>query len=176
MSKSPKVHCPNKTLPGLGHKDLQDAQWTRPKSSLPPAVLGPTPNLPAPALLGLWAGGSHPTSPPYALPLRQLILNSWRAGQQQLCTHSLAKGRTHMFSLQSGGAGRGQKESRLNWGETGSWELSCSCCLHCPGPEVRGWQLAVEEHKTPPYPGGESQGPRGVWIEVRVEYPLESQG
>lgn len=53
-----------------------------------------------------------------------------------------------MFSLQSDGAGRGEKESRLNWGEgaeTGRWGPSCSCCLHGPGPEVRGWLLAVEE-------------------------------
>lgn len=60
-------------------QDLQDAQGMQPESSLPPAILGLAPDLPARAPLGLWAGHSHPASPPYALPVRQLILNSWRA-------------------------------------------------------------------------------------------------
>lgn len=131
------------------------------------AVLGLTPNLPAPAPPHL---PMHQRTPPPHPTLRQLILNSWRTGRQRLCAHSLVKGRTHMFSLQSGGAGGGEKESWLNCGGNRQMgggghpvpaastalgqrsEVSCS--------QRKSWEK--DEHETRPHPTlGERPGVPG---------------
>lgn len=63
-----------------------------------------------------------------------------------------------MFSLQSGGAGRGEKESRLNCGGD-RWMRGgpCSCCLRHPGPEVGPGEGPLGEGEEE-----EGWGPRGV--------------
>lgn len=124
---------------------------------------GPDSNLPGQALLGwplpmacrLWPGPGHPSPSHTHTPFRQLILNSWGLGWRQLCAQGSAEGRTHMFSLQSSGAGRREKESRLNrWGDR---QMGVSLFLLPPSPWPMGQRLAAhsggtwaeEEHQTP---------------------------
>lgn len=145
------------------HLGDKDPQWTQPESGQPPLNLGPTPdsNLPGQALLGwplptacrLRPGPGHP-SPSHSLPSRQLILNSWGLGWRQLCAQGWAEGRTHMFSLQSSGAGRREKESRLNFQgdrQMGGVPVPAASITLAQGSEVGCPQWRQKRNIRPPW-------------------------
>lgn len=77
-----------------------------------------------------------------------------------------------MFSLQSVGAGRGEKESRLNWGEGGgNRQMGAILLLLPPRPWARGQRLAAgsggagrQRSTRPPSPGERASVPEGCGL------------